>query len=54
MNPSEAKRIIDHAFVPPKDGQVHDECRWENCRMPELMHEWTVEDKSANPRMGAA
>jgi hypothetical protein len=42
-------RIIDHCFTPNEQDQLKDECAYEQCRMPELSHIWTVEAYEENP-----
>lgn len=45
-------RINDHAYVSPGNGK--DCCKYENCRMPKLAHEWTVGASQANPAIPVA
>lgn len=45
-------RFNEHAFDPKKDEP--EKCNYPGCMLPELMHEWTVNAKRANPEPAEA
>jgi len=47
-------RIQDHCFVPDHKNPENDKCQYDNCRAPELLHEWTVGANAPNKPFASA